>query len=248
MIGNRRSGSATWRRVSPSWPFCPPGLRPDFSRRLPVRRRFCFPAGGLLKSIAGRRLAAVRCCSGRFRRSSSSSRCRQRQHQIDQFVFRQEGKGFTIHWILESHHPLTCQSKPRHSVASNLQNLPVRPIQPLGHRLPWAVTFFVVKLDGFAAELDGLTAQSLGLDEPAVSVLNSVKLPPVSIKINSARQHGPAGAATAGTRSGERSRPPIGLDQSLCGASCYLFFPSPPPMPVLSFEPIEDPRMWLKAA
>ena len=54
--------------------------------------------------------AACRCWCCSFRpgqwRSSSSRRAAVRQHQIDQFVFRQEGKGFTIHWILESHHPL----------------------------------------------------------------------------------------------------------------------------------------------
>ena len=41
------SGSATWRRVPPLWPFCPPGWRPDFSRRLLVRRLLVFSAGGL---------------------------------------------------------------------------------------------------------------------------------------------------------------------------------------------------------
>src|SRR4051812_33805402 len=45
-------GSATWHKVSPLWPFCPPGGLPDRSRRLRVRGSrlgLCSPSlhGGL---------------------------------------------------------------------------------------------------------------------------------------------------------------------------------------------------------
>ena len=63
------------------------------------------PRRRLAQSIAGRRLAAVGAVQAEPALKFVEP-CRQRQHQIDQFVFRQEGKGFTIHWILESHHPL----------------------------------------------------------------------------------------------------------------------------------------------
>jgi hypothetical protein len=43
------SGSADCRRVSPSWPFCPPGFLPEDSRRLDTRAGFFNPSldGGL---------------------------------------------------------------------------------------------------------------------------------------------------------------------------------------------------------
>src|SRR5205823_7456809 len=43
------SGSATWSRVSPLWPFCPPDARPDGSRELLTRDGFLSPSldGGL---------------------------------------------------------------------------------------------------------------------------------------------------------------------------------------------------------
>ena len=96
------------------------------------------PRRRLAQSIAGRRLAAVGAVQAEPALEFVEP-CRQRQHQIDQFVFRQEGKGFTIHWILESHHPLLVN-----------QNLGIQSIKPTKSARPsypaarpsatWAVT------------------------------------------------------------------------------------------------------------
>ena len=98
------------------------------------------PRRRLAQSIAGRRLAAVGAVQAEPALEFVEP-CRQRQHQIDQFVFRQEGTGFTIHWILESHHPLLVN-----------QNLGIQSIKPTKSARPsypaarpsatWAVTKF----------------------------------------------------------------------------------------------------------
>src|SRR3954466_8442345 len=78
-------GSATWRKVSPLWPVCPPGGLPDRSRRLRVRGSrlgFCSPSldGGLplleLFSPSRRSSSATRACNAAFsarRRSISAT-------------------------------------------------------------------------------------------------------------------------------------------------------------------------------
>ena len=98
------------------------------------------PRRRLAQSIAGRRLAAVGAVQAEPALEFVEP-CRQRQHQIDQFVFRQEGTGFTIHWILESHHPLLVN-----------QNLGIQSIKPTKSARPsypaarpsatWAVTIY----------------------------------------------------------------------------------------------------------
>src|SRR5687767_4148906 len=78
-------GSATWRKVSPLWPFCPPDGLPDRSRRLRVRgSRGGLPNpsldGGLplleLFSPSRRSSSATRACNAEFsarRRSISAT-------------------------------------------------------------------------------------------------------------------------------------------------------------------------------
>ena len=77
----------------------PAGLRPDFSRRLPVRRRFCFPAGGLLSpSLDGGLPLLV--LFRPSRRSSSSSRAARDSTKSISSSFSTRGQG--LHDSLDS--------------------------------------------------------------------------------------------------------------------------------------------------
>ena len=65
-------GSVTCRRVSPLWPFCPPGFLPDRSRRLFTRAGFFSPSldGGLplfeLSNPSRRSSSAIRAFKDTF--------------------------------------------------------------------------------------------------------------------------------------------------------------------------------------
>ena len=131
-----------------------------------MRRRFCFPAGGLLSpSLDGGLPLLV--LFRPSRRSSSSSRAARDSTKSISSSFRQEGKGFTIHWILESHHPLLVN-----------QNLGIQSIKPTKSARPsypaarpsatWAVTFPFNQLLERPSRAITNTQHIANIDKPAV--------------------------------------------------------------------------------
>ena len=128
MIGNRVGFGDLAQRCSPWWPFCPHRLAARLLAQAPGAPPDLLPRRRLAQSIAGRRLAAVGAVQAEPALEFVEP-CRQRQHQIDQFVFRQEGSRASrfIGFLNRRDHPLLVDQTLRHSVHHNLaQNLPVR--------------------------------------------------------------------------------------------------------------------------
>ena len=86
--------------------------------------------GGLLQSVARRRLAAVPAVQAKAPFELGKPRLLGQQ-QIDQLVFRQKGEGFAIHQILESSHPPLVNQNLARQRPKPTKSAPLTPIQNL---------------------------------------------------------------------------------------------------------------------